>query len=318
MPIDTDVQEMLDYIGARPVVSAANSTLDELRLDKEEIESRYDLTELSMYRELSQDIPGPNGSVPVRIYWSRRLQENERLPVLIFIHGGAWVFCSMDTHENMLRYLCMKGDVIGINIGYHLAPEHKFPAAIEDCYAVLEWTQKNIGLPGVNPDKICVAGDSAGGNIAAVLCLLARDRQGPDIAAQLLFYPSVAAGVLPRFPSWHRHTQGYQEEFEQDINILLDYYLNSPEELSDYRVSPILADYHSNLPPALIITAEYDPFCDDGFNYADKLKSSGVDVDYKCFEGVVHAFMSLAGGMSRGYEALDYTAEYLNRVNTCR
>ena len=107
-----------------------------------------------------------------------------------------------------------------------------------------------------------------------------------------------------------------KEEIERDINALTNYYLNSPEELSDSRVSPILADYHSNLPPALIITAEYDPFCDDGFNYADKLKSSGVDVEYKCFEGVVHAFMSLAGGMSRGYEALDYTAEYLKETLT--
>ena len=145
--------------------------------------------------------------------------------------------------------------------------------------------------------------------------MLARDNQGPDIAAQLLFYPSVAAGVLPRYPSWREHTQGNKEEFEQDINALLDYYLNSPEEMNDYRVSPILADYHANLPPALIITAEYDPFRDDGLYYADKLKSAGVDVEFKCFEGVVHAFMSLAGGMSRGYEALDYTAEYLEKVN---
>ena len=172
MPLDQDVREVLDYIGARPVINAANSTLDELRRDKEEIEWQYDLPVLPMYQEHSQDIPGPNGSVPVRKYLPRRLQENERLPVLIFIHGGAWVFCSMDTHENMVRYLCMKGDVIGINVGYHLAPEHKFPAAIEDCYAVLEWTQQNMGLIGGIPGKICVAGDSAGGNIAAVLCLV--------------------------------------------------------------------------------------------------------------------------------------------------
>ena len=316
MTIDADVQQVLDYIGNRPAIYTANSTLEELRRDKEEIEYKYDLPEIPMYQEREQDIPGPNGLVPVRLYWPRKLQRNELLPILIFIHGGAWVFCSMDTHENMLRYLCRKGDVIGINVGYRLAPEHKFPTAIEDCYAVLEWTQKNKELPGGSVDKVCVAGDSAGGNISAVLSLLARDRNGPDIAAQLLFYPSVSAGVSPRYPSWHKYTQGHTLKFEKDINALLDYYLNSPEELNDSRVSPILADCHSNLPPALIITAEYDPFCDDGFNYAGKLKSSGVDVEYRCYEGVVHAFMSLAGGMSRGYEALDYTAEYLKKLNT--
>jgi len=316
VPIAPDVQEVIDYLGSLPVINAANSTLDELRLHKEEIESRYDLPEISMYQERSLDIPGPNGSVPVRLYWPRKLERDERLPILVFIHGGAWVFCSMDTHENMLRYLCEKGNVIGINVGYRLAPEHKFPTAIEDCYAVLEWTEKNVELIGGSADKVCVAGDSAGGNISAVLSLLARERNGPDIAAQLLFYPSVAMGVLPRYPSWNKYTEGYTLDFEEDLNTLLGYYLNSPEELKDDRVSPILAECHNNLPPALIITAEYDPFCDDGLYYADKLKSSGIEVEYRCFEGVVHAFMSLAGGISRGYQALDYTAEYLKKINT--
>ena len=314
MHIDPDVQKVLDYLASRPVINAAAATLDELRRYKEEIEYKYDLPRVSMHLEREMDIPVRNGSVPVRVYWPRKLGRNEKSPILIFIHGGAWVFCNMDTHENMLRYLCMKADVIGINVGYRLAPEHKFPTAIEDCYTVLEWTQKHLELLGGYPDKVSVAGDSSGGNISAVLCLLARDRNGPRIAAQLLFYPSVAMGVLPRYPSWNKYTDGSAQEFEDDINALLDYYLNYPEELKDYRVSPILAENHCNLPPALIITAEFDPLRDDGFNYAEKLKSCGIGAEYKCFEGMVHAFMSLAGGISRGYEALDYAAEYLTRV----
>ena len=316
MPIDRDIQGLLHHHLSQPIINAANSTVDDLRRNKAEFELKYDLPEISMYQERALDIPGPNGPVPVRLYWPRKQGRDEQVPVLMFMHGGAWVFCSMDTHENMLRYLCGKGDVIGVNIDYRLAPEHKFPAAIEDCYAVLEWTEKHLELMGGRPGKITVAGDSAGGNLAAALCLLARDRNGPPIAAQLLFYPSVAAGVLPRYPSWNKYAVGSIQDFEEEIGVLLDYYLNSPEELKDYRVSPILADHHGNLPPALIITAEYDSFRDEGVEYADKLGSSGVDVVYKCFDGAVHAFMSLAGGMSRGYEALDYTADYLRKLNS--
>ena len=315
MPIHQDIQEVIHQQLSQPVISAVNSTVDDLRRDKEEFEFRHDLSEISMYQERSLEVPGPDGPVPVRLYWPRKLGRDERIPVLIFIHGGAWVFCNMDTHENLLRYLCGKGDAIGVNVGYRLAPEHKFPAAVEDCYAVLEWTEQHAELLGGRPDRVSIAGDSAGGNLAAVLCLLARDRNGPGIAAQLLFYPSVAAGVLPRYPSWNKYAVGSMQDFEEEIGVLLDYYLNSPEELKDYRVSPVLADHHDNLPAALIITAEYDPFRDDGAAYAAKLGSSGVDVVYKCFDGAVHAFMSLAGGMSCGYEALDYSADYLRKLH---
>ena len=314
MPIDQDIQEALYNAPGRPLANAVNSTVDELRRHMEEFEFKYDLPEIAMYQERSLNITGPAGPVPVRLYWPRKLGRDERIPVLIFMHGGAWVFCSMDTHENMLRYLCCKADVIGVNVGYRLAPEHKLPAALEDCYAVLEWAGKHAELIGGHPDKVSVAGDSAGGNLAAVLCLLARDRNGPDIAAQLLFYPSVAAGVQPRYPSWTGYAAGSIQDFEEEISVLLEYYLNSPGELKDYRVSPVLADRHECLPPALIITAEYDPFRDDGVVYAGKLESSGVNVEYKCFDGAVHAFMSLAGCMSRGYEALDYSAEYIRKL----
>ena len=314
MPKDQDFQEALNDVLCQPLINAVNSTLDEFRRNKEEFEFKYDLPELSMYLERSLNIPGPAGPVPVRLYWPRKLGRDERIPVLVFMHGGAWVFCSMDTHENMLRYLCSKADTIGVNVGYRLAPEHKFPVALEDCYAVLEWTERHAELIGGRPDKVSVAGDSAGGNLAAVLCLLARDRNGPDIAAQLLFYPSVAAGVLPRYPSWNKYAAGSIQDFEEEIRVFLDCYLNSPEELNDYRVSPVLADRHDRLPPALVITAEYDPFRDEGAVYAGKLEASGVNVEYKCFDGAVHAFMSLAGGMSRGYEALDFTAEYIRKL----
>ncbi len=316
MPIDQDIRKVLGNVLSQPPVNAVNSTVAELRRNKEELELKYDLPEVSMYQERSLDIPGPAGPVPVRLYWPRKLDRDERIPVVVFMHGGAWVFCSMDTHENMLRYLCGKADVIGVNVGYRLAPEHKFPTALEDCYAVLEWIERHVESIGGRPYRVSIAGDSAGGNLAAVLCLLARDRNGPDIAAQLLFYPSVAAGVLPRYPSWNEYAAGSIQDFEAEISVLLDYYLGSSGELKDYRVSPVLADRHDDLPHALIITAEYDSFRDDGAVYADKLASSGVSVEHKCFDGAVHAFMSLAGGMSRGYEALDYTAEYLRKLNS--
>ena len=316
MPIDADIQQVLESIADQPLTKAANGTLEELRRFTEQVEFKYDLTETPMYQERSLPVHGPNGPIPVRIYWPRKLHPAEHLPIVLFMHGGGWAFCSMDTHENMLRYLCKKADIIGINIDYRLAPEHKFPTALADCWEILEWTSENSEVLGASRDHIYVGGDSAGGNLAAVLCLLARDWTGPSIAAQLLFYPSLAIGASPRYPSWSELPETRRQEYEEELDILLGHYLNSPDEIRDFRVSPILAANHCDLPKALIITAQYDPLKDDGLNYAEKLKSSSVEVEYKCFEGAVHAFMSLAGGMSRGYEALNYVSDFIRREST--
>ena len=315
MTIDADIQQVLEALADQPLANAARGSLEELRESKEKVELAYDLPKTPMHQERSLEIQGPNGSVPIQVYWPRILLEQEPVPALLFMHGGGWVFCNMNTHANMLRYLCQKAGAIGINLGYRLAPEHKFPIGIEDCYAALEWICANAATLGADANRIHVAGDSAGGNLAAVICLLSRERSGPKIAAQLLFYPSLAIGVLPRYPSWASLPKSDKQAHEREINALLGYYLNSPDQALDFRVSPILAEHHRDLPKALIITAEYDPFRDDGLRYAEKLQSSCVPVDYRCFQGAVHAFMSLAGGMKRGYVALDYAADFICRHN---
>lgn len=312
--MESQIREFLDSLGNRDDFDWVNSPLDEIRKANAQLELQFDVRETAMYQERELEITGPNGSVPLRIYWPRKLQRDERSPIMIFMHGGAWVLCSMDTHENMCRYLCSEGDVIGINVGYRLAPEHKFPAGIVDCDSVLRWTAANANILGGDPARICVAGDSAGGNIAAVLSLMSRDRGEPGIAAQLLIYPSVAMGVLPRFESWEKYCSGEYGLTEAGINVMLGHYLNSPDELLDYRVSPLLAKDHSNQPPTLIITAELDPLRDEAAAYVEKLRQAGGQVDYRCFEGTIHAFMSMAGAMSVGYEGLDYAAGFLRRT----
>ncbi len=314
MTSDNNTIDVNQYLDAKPLNAEQAFSAESARANAEKLEAELDLPETQMYQERALEVDGPNGTIPLRIYWPRKLERDEKLPIVLFIHGGAWVFCSMDTHENMFRYLCNKGDVIGVNVGYRLAPEHKFPQGIEDCYAALEWIETNAEALGADRDKICVGGDSAGGNISAVLALLARDRKGPDLSAQLLFYPSTSLGVLPRHPSYDEQSPEERAVTEKEAEVLAEQYLNDHSEITDFRVSPILADSHSGLPKTLIITGQIDPVRDDGFFYGEKLAESGVEIDYKCYEGAPHAFMSLAGGIPLGYEALNYTASFLQKL----
>jgi acetyl esterase len=246
--------------------------------------------------------------VPVRVYWP---EAKGPLPVLVFFHGGGWVFGSRDTHDGICRHLAAKAPCLVVSVEYRLAPEHKFPAGVEDALAATKWVAANAAALGGDPKRLAVGGDSAGGNLAAVVALHARDHGGPAIAFQLLIYPAV--DFTARGGSLDRFADGYfltRDGIEQSKN----YYLNGPADERDWRASPALAQNLAGLPPAYLFTAGFDPLLDEGRAFADKLRAAGVPVEYKCYDGMIHGFLRMGRVLDQALVALDESAAALRRA----
>jgi acetyl esterase len=231
-------------------------------------------------------IPGPAGSLPARSY----LPTGGRAPAptLVFLHGGGGVYGDLDSHDATCRFLCEQAGVRVLAVGYRLAPEHPFPAAVEDAYAAYAWAAANAERIGADPDRLAVGGDSFGGNLAAVVALLARD--DPQVTApalQLLVYPAV--DFTTRRPSRDTFRTGFYLT-DTFIDTITEAYLPDPADRRDPRASPLLAAELRGLPPAHVVTAEFDPLLDEGRAYADALRDAGVGVTYVCEEGLIHSF----------------------------
>jgi acetyl esterase len=249
-------------------------------------------------------IPGPEGEIPIRIYTP---ESPAPRPALIYFHGGGWVVCSLDTHDVVCSALAHRAGAVVIAVDYRLAPEHKFPAAVNDCYAATDWVAANAEKLGVDPKRISVGGDSAGGNLAAVMSLKSRDENGPAIALQVMVYPvtdlsSFATSSYEKFGEDHYLTKKQMEWFR-------DHYLRNMDDARDPHASPLLANDLTRLPPALIITAECDPLCDEGAAYAKRLSGAGVPVTYTCYPGMIHPFFSLSGVIPQAFDALQQVAD---------
>jgi len=235
-------------------------------------------------------IPGPAGQIPVRIYTP---SGDGPFPVLVFFHGGGWVLCDLDTHDNLCRSLSNRACCIVVSVGYRLAPEHKFPAAVEDAYAATQWVAHNAHRINGDPARIAVGGDSAGGNLAAVVAIMARDRNGPRLIYQLLMYP--VTDVASADTDSHRdYAEGYFLN-RADGTWFCYNYLNSEDDRFNPLVSPLLTPDLSRLPPALVITAEFDVLRDEGEAYAKRLKKAGVSAKYTRYKGMIHGFLSMDG-----------------------
>ena len=231
-------------------------------------------------------INGPDGtSLPIRIYVP--LGSAPR-GVCLYFHGGGWVLNNLDTHDDLVRRLAAQSGSVFVNVDYRLAPEHKFPAAIEDAFAALCWVHDHAAEFGGDPERIAVSGDSAGGNLAAVLCLMSRDRGGPAIAFQALIYPITDCDF--ERPSYRDNSEGYFLTRHEMI-WFWNQYVSSPEQMRDPYASPLLAPSLSGLPPAAILTAEYDPLRDEGEAYAQALQDAGVEVKLHRYDGMIHAFI---------------------------
>ena len=254
-------------------------------------------------------IPAPHGEVPVRVYTP---DGDGPFPVLLFLHGGGWTIGGLDTHDHPCRTLCHDASVLVVSVDYRLAPEHPFPAALDDAWAVLEWMAEHAAELGGRADRLAVGGDSGGGNLAAVLALMARDAGRPALAFQLLVYPAVdlRPDTIDRYPSLVENGTGHALTLEH-MEFFIGNYRPDPSLGEDWRVSPLLAPDHRGLPPALVITAGYDPLRDEGQAYADRLSQAGVEVTLSLYPDTIHTMFQLAPFLDAGREALAEAAAAL-------
>jgi acetyl esterase len=249
----------------------------------------------------NRTIPGPAGELKVRIY---RSGSPGNIPLLLFMHGGGFVVGGLDTHDEMARLLTAETGCVTVAVDYRLAPENPYPAAPDDCFAALEWAAANATALGADPGRIAVAGDSAGGNLAAVMALKARDEGGPALQAQVLIYPMVdVTGPFPPAPDGEYYVINPKER-----NFFDRSYLPDRSRETDPYVSPALAELRG-LPPALVMTAEYDPLCAQGEDYVTKLKRAGVDATLHRYDGAIHGFASFPVPM--GKHGLARAAQWL-------
>lgn len=259
-------------------------------------------------------VPGPAGPVPVRIYTP---PTTEPVGVLVYLHGGGWTIGDLDTHDHPCRTLCQDGSVVVVSVDYRLAPEHPYPAALDDARAALDWVAGHTVELGVPGGPIAVGGDSGGGNLAAVLALIARDEGGPDLGFQLLVYPAVdlRTDSIERYPSLRENASGYLLTLEH-MELFIANYRPDPALGEDWRVSPLLAPDHSGLPPALVITAGFDPLRDEGTAYAEALVAAGVEVVHRHHPETVHTMWQLAPFLDTGRQALADAARLLRETLT--
>jgi acetyl esterase len=284
MPLHPQVQVFLDQMAALQFPGISAFDVEQARAMGEGIEQAPG-EPVAGIRDLS--IPGPGGDIPIRLYLPAG---DGPPPVVVLFHGGGWTIGSIDGHDNVSRALANRSGCAVASVEYRLAPEHPFPAGVEDAIAATRWTAEHAGELGVDGSRLVVAGDSAGGNLAAVVALHARDAGGPAIAHQVLVYP--ATDLRSDWPSYHENGEGYFLTVK-DMQWFEGHYLPSIALRQDWRVSPAAAADHRGLPPALIITAEYDPLRDQGEAYGEILRVAGVPVRVVRYPGMIHAFWSL-------------------------
>jgi len=251
-------------------------------------------------------LPGTAGSIPVRVYTP---SGSGPFPVLVYFHGGGWVLCDIETHDPVCRSLANAAECIVVSVDYRLAPENKFPAAVDDCYAAAQWVMNNASLINGDPDRVAVGGDSAGGNLAAVVALMARDLGGSAPIFQLLIYP-VTDYYLPGTPSMEENAEGYFLT-RDDMVWFWNHYLNDVAEAEDPRACPLKASSLSGLPPALVITAEFDPLRDEGEMYAARLGEAACGVELVRYDGMIHGFFNMGGVLEQGRSAIALAAAQL-------
>lgn len=249
-------------------------------------------------------IPVPGGDIGIRIYTPDAPAPR---PALLYFHGGGWVVCNLDTHEVICTAIAHRAGAVVISVDYRLAPEHKFPTAVTDCYAATAWVASNAARLGIDPKRICVGGDSAGGTLATVVSLKSKREKGPAIALQAMVYPvtdmsSFDTGSYSEFADGYSLTRSMMEWFR-------DHYLSGVADRDNVYASPLLATDLTGLPPALVITAECDPLRDEGEAYAKRLEQAGVPVTFKRYAGMIHPFFSWSGVIPQALEAIQQVAD---------
>lgn len=304
MPLDPQVRELLERRAAAGMPPLYGMSVAEARAaDIAAIKAAGGAVEPVAAVE-DVEIPGPAGPIPVRSYLPHG---SGPFPTLVYFFGGGWTLGSVETSDGVCRALTNAAGCCTIAVGYRLAPEHKFPAAVEDCYAAVRWLAHHGDVLGADTSRIAVAGDSAGGNLAAVTALLARDHGGPPLACQVLVYPNTDHSLHPSgVPG------GYDLPFdERSVRWYWDNYLADQDDGASPLVSPLRAPDLSGLPPALVVTAEYDPLRAEGIRYATTLRDAGVDVEQVDQTGMIHGFLTMLGELDASRKTVSRIAAYL-------
>ncbi|MCC7273338.1 MAG: alpha/beta hydrolase [Alphaproteobacteria bacterium] len=255
-------------------------------------------------------VDGPGGPLPIRVYRPAAPAPGP-LPVLVYLHGGGWVLGTLEGYETLCRILANGAGAIVVSVGYRLAPEHRFPAALEDTLAALDWVQAEAAALGADPTRVALGGDSAGGNLTAAAALVVRDTGRPPLALQVLIYPAV--DLAEEWPSMAENAEGYLLT-RAGMRWFVAQYLADDGQRLDPRASPLRAASHAGLAPAFVLTAEYDPLRDEGNAYAARLAAAGVPVEHVCWPGMVHPFVSMGGVIDAAAAAQARICDALRRA----
>ena len=303
MPLDPQARALLDQMAALGGPPLDQQSVAEARAAIAELAEASGEPE-AVARVEDRTIPGPLGEIPIRVYAP---DAPAPLPTLVYFHGGGWVIGTLDTHDGVCRQLANAARCLVVSVDYRLAPEHPFPAPAEDAYASVCWVAANAATLGGDPARVAVGGDSAGGNLSAVVSLMARDRGGPRLVHQLLVYPVVDAPTAELWPSYRENADGYF----LTVAMMQWFWGHYRAAQGDAYACPLHAADFRNLPPALVITAEFDPLRDEGEAYAARLREAGVPVTLTRYDGMIHGFFGMSGVIDRARDAVAEAAAAL-------
>jgi acetyl esterase/lipase len=265
-------------------------------------------TDIEVGKVENRTVSGPGGAIPVRIYTPKGTGP---FPIFMNFHGGGWVIGDLDTADSQCRDVCNLAQCVVVSVDYRLAPEHRFPAAAEDCYAATAWAAREAKALNGDANRLAVGGDSAGGNLAAVVSLMARDRNGPKLVFQLLVYPVTDA----RFdtPSYRTNADGYLLT-RTAMEWFWNHYAPTEKDRTNPYAAPLAAKDLTKLPPAMVLTAEFDPLRDEGEAYAKRLKEAGVRTEMIRYDGLIHGFFAMTRAVPAGRPGMEKACEALRRA----
>ena len=310
VPLHPQIVEVLNAMERAKLRPVEAMTPPEARAQMEAVAKARNANATQVGGVEERMIPGPGGEIRVRLYRPSRAQEP--LPAILYFHGGGHVIGSLDTHDGTARNLCAGTGALLVSVDYRMGPEHRFPAAVDDSLAALQWLHRHADTLGADKDRIAVAGDSAGGNLAAVVALLARDAGGPALRLQVLVYPIADYNLVGE--SYEKYATGYGVLTRAAMHWFQGHYFANAAEANDWRASPIKAPSLAGVAPALVVTAECDVLHDDGVAYAEALRRAGVPVEYKEYPGMIHAFFGMAPMVDGAVEAQKHVINALKEA----